>query len=235
MKILITGITGDIGNDLCSRLLKSRHTVIGVFNKNIEKARSIKNQSKELGNLTLYQGNLNDKEFIHYLFEQIGEIDVVINNAGINSDNLFTNMEYTEWNEVIETNLISNIRISNEILNMTEKKHNKCLIINIVSVSAVYGREGQTNYSFSKGGVIGLSKLLSTRENLRTINIAPGMMDSKMVDEVPQESLETFLKYTSLKKKGKVSDISDLIDKILLMESEYLTNTTLKLDGGFMR
>lgn len=56
-----------------------------------------------------------------------------------------------------------------------------------------------------------------------------------MVDEVPQESLETFLKYTSLKKKGKVSDISDLIDKILLMESEYLTNTTLKLDGGFMR
>lgn len=235
MKILITGITGDIGNNLCSRLLKSNHTVVGVFNKNIEKAEIIRNQSKALGNITLYQGNLNDKEFIHHLFEQIVEVDAVINNAGVNSDNFFTNMEYTEWNDVIETNLISNIRISNEILHMIEKVHKKCLIINIVSVSAVYGREGQTNYSFSKGGVIGLSKLLSTRKNLRTINIAPGMMESKMVNEVPKESLETFLKYTSLKKKGKVSDISDLVDKILLMESEYLTNTTLKLDGGFMR
>lgn len=240
MNVILTGVTGEFGNNICNELLEAGIDVFGFFHSRSKEASDLLKKSKhKQGKLILIKGDLTDPIFIKKSFSEIvkdNTIDVLINNAGVNSDHLYLNMSKKEWESVIRINLLSNILLSSLFMKQVAKNDKHALIINIASVSSAYGREGQTNYSFSKGGVIGLSKLISSNnKNISVINIAPGMIKSKMVEKVPESSLNTFLTFTSNKHLGNPNDVSELVKILILTRPQYLENLTLKLDGGFLR
>jgi 3-oxoacyl-(acyl-carrier protein) reductase len=238
MNIIISGITGDLGFSIFERFNNPENKIFGFYYSNDSQADIIKQLASDTKcNLTLFKGDIGDYNFLQqsvkYIFENNRKIDLLINNAGRNIDSLFINMKLADWTNVLKTNLFSNIYLTELLL---EKQEN-FKILNIVSVSAVYGREGQANYASSKGGVIGYSKLLSSRsdKNVQVLNVAPGMINSSMVNQVPKTSVDTFLNYTSVKKLGEAFDISEFAYYYGNSESDYLANTTIKIDGGFLR
>lgn len=240
MNILLTGITGVIGKSIFKSLITKEHNIFGFYKGNEAAALELKELSRYAkGNLFLFKGDSSDIYFLESSVKEIisinGDIDLVIHNAGKNKDNFFLNMTMKEWHSVINTNLIANILLTQTILNYQSKQNFR--ILNVISVSAIYGREAQTNYSASKGGVVGYSKLLSTRKgsDIQIVNIAPGMIASSMVDGVPKKSLENFLDYTSKRCLGSADDIAEFVDYFAHMTSRYMTNMTIKIDGGFMR
>lgn len=238
MNIIISGITGELGTSIFDQFNDENNKIFGFYHSNDKQANLLQELAKSTGcNLFLFKGDIADFEFlqlsIKQIFKNCERIDLLVNNAGKNIDSLFINMSLADWTEVLKTNLFSNIYLTELLL----EKHDDFKIVNIVSVSAVYGREGQVNYAASKGGVIGYSKLLSSRSDtsVQVINVAPGMINSSMVNEVPKKSVETFLNYTSKKKLGEPSDISEFVYYYANSKSDYLVNTTIKIDGGFLR
>ena len=234
----IIGITGEIGTSIFEQFNNEKNKIFGFYRSNDNQANSLQKLAKSTGcDLVLFKGDIADFEFlqlsIKQIFKDCEKIDLLVNNAGRNIDSLFINMSLTDWTEVLKTNLFSNIYLTELLL----ERQDDFKILNIVSVSAVYGREGQVNYAASKGGVIGYSKLLSSRSDrsVQVINVAPGMINSSMVNQVPKTSIDTFLNYTSKKKLGAASDISEFVYYYANSKSDYLANTTIKIDGGFLR
>lgn len=237
---LITGITGDIGSSIIPIMVKNNWIVCGLYKSNIEKARLLKDNIKNKnGESKFFKGDVTDRKFVDNCLEKIiedfGRIDLVINNAGIDRDNLFPNMSLDEWNTVVQVNFVGTVNCSLSAIRFM-KQQQSGLLINIASVTAVIGREGQSNYGMSKGAVIGFSRLLSRKyasNGIRINTIAPGMMSSKMVNQVNKIKTDNFLEYTVAKRLGKLSEISDGI--LAIIENRYLFDAVIKLDGGFMR
>ena len=111
-------------------------------------------------------------------------------------------------------------------------------IVNVASVTGVLGREAQSNYGASKGAMMGLTRLLSRQYSTKGIRlncVAPGMIDTEMIGVVPEEKLANFLRFTNMKRLGKVDEIANTVLFLASDLSSYFTDTVLKVDGGFMR
>ncbi len=235
--VLVTGGSRGIGAAISLELGKKEFNVIVNYNTKVDEANAIVNQiKKQGGNAIAIQANIALAEESERLFKEIesafGQVDILINNAGITRDKSFRKMQKTEWDEVINTNLSSAYNTSQlAIHKMIEQKYGR--IINISSVIGQSGGFGQTNYAAAKAGLIGFSKSLAleTAKYGITVNcICPGFIKTEMVAAMPTEVLASIVGKIPAATLGSPSDIAKGV--AFLIDAPYITGQCLNINGG---
>jgi acetoacetyl-CoA reductase len=165
---------------------------------------------------------------------ELGPIDILINNAGITRDGVFHRMNSEQWSEVIRVNMDSLFNMTRQVIEgMREREWGR--IVNISSINGQKGQVGQTNYSAAKAGMIGFTKALAL-ENAKkgvTVNcIAPGYIDTEMVQAVPEKVLEGIIGQIPVGRLGRGDEIADMVAFLAGERAGYVTGTTLSLNGG---
>ncbi|MDD6177369.1 MAG: 3-oxoacyl-ACP reductase FabG [Succinivibrionaceae bacterium] len=166
--------------------------------------------------------------------ESFGDIDVLVNNAGITRDNLLMRMKDEEWDDIITTNLSSVYRLSKAVLRPMMKKRNG-RIVSITSVVGLMGNAGQCNYSAAKAGILGFTKSLAKEVASRgiTVNaVAPGFIATDMTGALTDEQKEAIMKEVPCGKLGKPEDIANAVLFLASDESAYITGETISVNGG---
>jgi len=236
-KVFLTGATGSIGKSITQVFIKSGATLVCTSSSK-DKLANLKNEIGEQHHF--YELDLNnDDNFDHNIDNILSDhkdINIIINNAGFNSDNLSIRMKDDEWNKVININLNSNFKIIKKLIpSMIKNKYGR--IIGISSVVAFTGNKGQANYSASKSGMIGLYKSLALEYASRgiTVNIiAPGFIKSAMTDKLNSEQVETITEKIPLNRLGQVEDVAYGALFLASKESAFITGQTLHINGGML-
>ena len=238
--IVITGASRGIGEQLVYSFAECGANVT-LLSRNKDKMKKIilrmnkkfKNQSFKSYILDV-SDEINVKQIFKEIISNLESIDVLINNAGITSDNVIVRMSTKQWNDVINTNLNGCFYCSRSVSKqMIKQKKGK--IINICSIVGQIGNKGQSNYSASKAGVIGLTKSLAKELASRNINvnaINPGYINTDMTQSLSESAKESFLNRIPLNKFGEAKDVSSLACFLASDESNYITGQIINVDGG---
>lgn len=235
---LITGASRGIGNAILKKLAESNYTVVGTATteKGAESITSMIEENGFIGKGLVL--NVSDIDSITtcltYIQENIGDIAILVNNAGITRDNLLMRMKDKDWDDVLNTNLSSVYRLSKAVLRgMIKQKFGR--IINIASIVGLSGNPGQSNYSASKAGIIGFSKSLAREVASRgvTVNtIAPGFIATDMTEALSEEQQKALTKNIPANRLGSPSDIAAAVCFFASEDSGYITGETLNINGG---
>ncbi|MCC3372469.1 SDR family NAD(P)-dependent oxidoreductase [Cohnella sp. REN36] len=239
---IVTGATRGIGRAVGERFASAGATVVGVYARSGEIAARLQAEMAERSQPGgYYQGAVDDPLFVGDLMKRVmaayGRIDILVNNAGVTRDQLALRMSVEEWDDVLRTNLQGTLLCAAEAIPYM-KLQGGGSVINVVSVSGLYGREAQANYSAAKGAVVGLTKLLArlhAEEGIRVNAVAPGMIATEMTERIPAGKMDNFLHHTHLKRQGTAQEIAEGILGLASGASGYLSGQVLKLDGGFLR
>jgi 3-oxoacyl-[acyl-carrier protein] reductase len=170
------------------------------------------------------------------VIKEAGQIDLLINNAGITRDNLIMRMKQEAWDDVININLTSAF-ITSKVLSRTFLKQRSGSIINIASVVGVVGNAGQANYSASKAGLIGLTKTLAKEfasRGVRVNCVAPGFIETSMSDKLTQEQKNQIVESIPLSRMGDVNDIANIVSFLASSQASYITGQVICVDGGMV-
>jgi len=235
--VLLTGSTGSIGKEIAKKLSISG-AKIALSATNIDKLMSLQ---ADLGNDHLiYPCDLSDLNNINKLSEDVigdfGTIDILINNAGIKRDDLLIRMKDDDWFDVINMNLTSVYKLTKNITKQMFKQRNG-KIISISSVVGFSGNPGQTNYVSSKSGLVGFTKSLAMEVATRgiTVNcVAPGMIDSDMIDSLNEKQKEAIIGRIPMAKLGLPSDVAEACLFLSSHMSDYITGQTIHVNGGMV-
>jgi len=232
--ILITGASGGIGNALVKKFVALGGNVLGTGTKT-EKLDVIK---KQYPNIKVKKFDISEhsriEEFIDNVVLELGGLDILINNAGTNVDNLSLRMKDDEWKKVIDINLTSTFLLSKHaIKKMLKSKFGR--IVNITSIVGHTGNIGQSNYAASKAGIIAMSKSLAieyAKKNITINCVSPGFIESNMTMNIA-EKVKLYL--TSRIPMGKLGTGEDVSNSVAFLSSEqasYITGETLHVNGG---
>ena len=235
VNVILTGATGGIGSAILDKLYSVNAKILATGT----------NQSK-LDNIKKKYENVITKKFDvsnHTLIEKFidecnnqleNKIDVLINNAGITSDNLTIRMKDEEWNKVLDLNLTATFMITKfAIKKMLKNKNGK--IINITSIVGHTGNVGQANYSASKAGLIGMSKSLALeygKKNIKVNCVSPGFIKSEMTDKINEDYKKKMEDKISLGKFGVPDDVANVVSFLSSELSDYITGETIHVNGG---
>ena len=168
--------------------------------------------------------------------EEFGQIDVLVNNAGITKDNLLMRMSEEDWDAVIDTNLKSAFNLTKAVLRPMLKAR-KGSIINMSSVVGLKGNAGQANYAASKAGILGFSKSVALElgsRNIRSNVVAPGFIETEMTAKLDEKVVEGWRNEIPLKRGGTPEDIAHACVFLASDMSAYITGQTLSVDGGML-
>ena len=232
--ILITGASGGIGNALVKKFVSLGGNVLGAGTKT-EKLNLIKKQYPNIKVKKFDIGNHSGiEEFIDSVSLELGRLDVLINNAGINIDNLSIRMKDEEWKKVIDINLTSTFLLSKHaIKKMLKTKFGR--IVNITSVVGHTGNLGQSNYSASKAGVIGMSKSLANeyaKKNITVNCVSPGFIVSDMTMNIADKVKLYLTSRIPMGKLGTGEDVSNCVAFLSSDQASYITGETIHVNGG---
>jgi len=233
-KILITGATGGIGYELVKKFVSLNGNVLATGTKT-EKLETLK---KEFQNLHILKFDISDQpkieEFIENVSSQLDGLDILINNAGINIDNLSLRMKEDEWKRVIDINLGSTFLLCKYSLKkMLKNKYGR--IVNITSVVGHTGNLGQANYSASKAGIIGMSKSLAieyAKKNITINCVSPGFIKSKMTDNIVESVKAVLTSRIPMARLGTGEDVSNTVAFLSSESASYITGETIHVNGG---
>ena len=233
-KILITGATGGIGNALVKKFLSLGGNVLATGTKT-EKLNDLK---KEFPNINILKFDISDhskiEEFIENTSSQLAGLDVFVNNAGINMDNLSIRMKDEEWKKVIDVNLTSTFLLSkNSIKIMLKNKFGR--VVNIASIVGHTGNLGQSNYSAAKAGIIGMSKSLAieyAKKNITINCVSPGFIETAMTRNIPEKVKLHLISRIPMGKLGSGEDVSNCVAFLSSESSSYITGETIHVNGG---
>ena len=230
-KVLVTGATGSIGEEIVKEYAKNGFFVYIHYNSNQQKAQNLLEEIDNKGELISF--DIKDKESIKNSLENL-DVDVLINNAGIIKDNLFFFMSDDEWEDVINTNLNGNFYIT-KIISKNMMMNKRGSIVNIASISGVSGNAGQANYSASKGGIIALTKTLCLelgRYNIRVNALAPAIIESEMTKDIP--NLKEMKKAIPLGRFGTANEVAKCA-YFIGVDATYISGEVLNISGGMFR
>ncbi len=236
-RVLLTGSTGSIGQEIAKKLSISG-AKIALSGTNIDKLTSLQ---ADLGKEHLiYPCDLSDLNNINKLSDDVigdfGAIDILINNAGIKRDDLLIRMKDEDWFDVVNMNLTSVYKLTKNITKqMFKQRQGK--IISISSVVGFSGNPGQTNYVSSKSGLVGFTKSLAMEVATRgiTVNcVAPGMIDSDMIDSLNEKQKEAIIGRIPMAKLGSPSDVAEACLFLSSHMSDYITGQTIHVNGGMV-
>jgi 3-oxoacyl-[acyl-carrier protein] reductase len=229
--VLISGASRGIGAAIAMHLASLGYKVIGT-------ARSEFKFDKPSDNLIPLKLDITCRESIKICAAKLKEQnllpDILINNAGITSDQLFLRMKDDEWDNVLATNLTGTFNLTKAFIkNMIKNRYGR--IINISSISGLMGNPGQVNYSSAKAGLSGFTKSLAKEVGSRNItvnSVAPGFIETDMTSFLDEDSKNTIIKDIPLNRLGSPEDVSELVAFLAGDESQYITGQTISIDGG---
>ena len=233
-KILITGATGGIGGALVKKFVSLGGTVLATGTKS-DKLELIK---KNYPTAKVKKFNISEhlaiEEFINSVASELGGLDILINNAGVNMDNLSLRMKDEEWKKVIDINLTSTFLLSKyAIKNMLKNKFGR--VVNITSIVGHTGNLGQANYAASKAGIIGMSKSLAieyAKRNVTVNCISPGFIISDMTMNIAEKVKLFLTSRIPMGKLGTGEDVSNCVAFLSSTEASYITGETIHVNGG---
>tara|TARA_B110000444_G_C18770829_1_gene562423 strand:+ start:637 stop:1368 length:732 start_codon:yes stop_codon:yes gene_type:complete len=233
-KVLITGATGGIGHSLVKKFYDYGALVLAT-GTNDEKLKNIKDKfsNVEIEKFRLDE-HQNIEKFIEKTNEKLGGIDILINNAGITSDNLSIRLTEENWKKVLDINLTSTFLMCKyAIKKMLKNKSGK--IINITSIVGHTGNLGQANYSASKAGIVAFSKSLAIEYAKKNINIncvSPGFIKTEMTDKINEEFKKMLIAKIPSGDLGTGEDVSDCVAFLASDMANYINGETIHVNGG---
>lgn len=233
----VTGGSRGIGRACALELAKAGCDVVINYAGNEEAANKTVEELKALGsNAKAMKFDVANQELVEAAVKEIvdtyGKIDILVNNAGITRDGLFMRMNAQNWLDVINTNLNSAYYVTNPIAKIMIKQRSGA-IVNMASISGIYGNAGQANYSTAKAGLIGMTKALAKElasRNIRVNAVAPGFIQTDMTKDLPQEQIVDKI---PLKRLGEPEDIAKTV-KFLALDATYITGQVIGVDGGLV-
>jgi 3-oxoacyl-[acyl-carrier protein] reductase len=232
--VLITGATGGIGGELVKKFITLGANVLATGTK-AEKLDTIK---KQYPNIKVKRFDISEhsriEEFIDNVVLELGGLDILINNAGTNMDNLSIRMKDNEWKKVIDINLSSTFLLSKySIKKMLKSKFGR--IVNITSIVGHTGNLGQSNYAASKAGIIGMSKSLAieyAKKNITVNCVSPGFIVSDMTMNIADKVKLYLTSRIPMGKLGTGEDVSNCVAFLSSEQASYVTGETLHVNGG---
>jgi 3-oxoacyl-[acyl-carrier protein] reductase len=236
---IVTGGSRGIGRGIALELAKRGATVIVNYQRNAEAAEEVAALiASEGGKALAVQADVSVEEDVTRLIkaaiETYGKVDILVNNAGTTRDNLIMRMSADDFDTVLETNLRSTWLCSKAVVrDMMRKRYGR--IINITSVSGIMGNGGQTNYSASKAGIIGLTKALAREVASRgiTVNaVAPGFVATDLTSTLPEDIAKKINENIPLGRWATIEDVALATAFLASDEAAYITGHTLNVDGG---
>ena len=237
---LVTGAMGGLGTAICQQLAKAGHKVVAAYHPQFDnKEEWLKEQAAAgFNDFVCVAGDVSVLEDCQKMVAEAeaacGQVDILINNAGITRDRMFAKLEKDGWDAVIATNLTSLFNMTKQVsAKMAERGFGR--IVNISSVNGVKGQAGQTNYSAAKAGVIGFTKALAAELAAKgvTVNaIAPGYVATKMVMAIKPEILQTIVDSVPMKRLAKPEEIGFACAYLSDELSGFTTGATININGG---
>ena len=238
---LITGSSRGIGKQIAIRLAKEGYNIaINYVNKNEEVDKTIeeiKSQGVEVLEAAGDVSNFEEsKKIVELVIEKFGQIDVLVNNAGITKDTLIMRMQPEDFTKVINVNLIGTFNMTKNVVPYMMKKR-EGRIINISSVVGISGNAGQCNYAASKAGIIGFTKSLAKElasRNILVNAVAPGFIETNMTDVLKEDVKLNIKKQIPLNRIGTAEDVANVVYFLTSKESSYITGQIIQVDGGML-
>ena len=233
-KILITGATGGIGNEIVKKFDSLGSTIVAT-GTNEDKLNNLK---KRFPNIFVEKFKLDEhnkiEEFIDTINKKLDGIDVLVNNAGITLDNLSIRLTDENWKKVLDINLTSTfLMCKHSIKKMLKKKSGK--IINITSIVGHTGNIGQANYSASKAGIVAFSKSLAleyARKNININCISPGFIKTEMTDKIDENFKKNLIEKIPSGNLGSGEDVSNCVAFLASDMANYINGETIHVNGG---
>lgn len=237
----ITGGTRGIGRQIAITLANSGYDIAVNYRTENEDLAITKTEIEKCNVKCLpVQGDVSSFEdsenMTKQVIEQLGRIDVLVNNAGITKDTLLMRMKKEDFEDVLQVNLVGTFNVTKSVISyMMKQKEGR--IINLSSVVGISGNAGQANYSASKAGIIGFTKSLAKEVGSRNIlvnAVAPGFIETQMTDVLKDEIKEEIKKTIPLKRMGTVEDVANVVKFLASEESSYITGQVIQVDGGML-
>lgn len=234
-KALVTGASGGIGGAI-ARGLHAMGASVALSGTRVDPLNAL---AAELGERAFVTPcNLSDIDAVKALAgqasEAMGGLDILVNNAGITRDNLFMRMSDDEWQQVIDVNLSSTMRLMKSVMRpMMKQRYGR--IINITSIVGVTGNAGQVNYAASKAGIIGMTKSYAQEIATRGITancVAPGFIETAMTAELPDAVKQKMVGNIPAGRMGSPEEIASAVAYLASAEASYVTGQTLHVNGG---
>jgi len=239
--VLVTGASRGIGRAIALEFAKQGANVAVNYAGSEDKAQKVVEEILQLGvkgfKIQADVSNESDvKGMVKEVISQFGQLDILINNAGVNKDNLLMRMKESEFDQVINTNLKGAFLCTKAVTRqMMKQKAGR--IINVASIVGVSGNPGQANYVAAKAGVIGLTK--TTAKELASRNVlvnavAPGFISTDMTDALTEEQRKEMLSMIPLSKLGRPEDVAKVVRFLASEDANYITGQTIHIDGGMV-
>ncbi len=238
---LITGASKGIGRKIAEKFAEHGANVAFTYLSSVEKGEALQTELQSFG--TQVKGYRSDaskfdqsEALIKDIVADFGNLDIVVNNAGITKDGLLMRMSEENWDEVIDVNLKSVFNVT-KAASRIMMKNRKGVFINMSSVVGVQGNAGQANYAASKAGIIGFSKSVAKElgsRNIRTNVVAPGFIRTEMTDVLDPKVVEGWEQAIPLKRAGEPEDVANLCVFLASDMSSYISGQVIPVDGGML-
>lgn len=237
---LVTGGAKGIGSAICRALAKDGYKIAINYNSSQNEAEALKNELSAITEVEVFKADVSDSKQVKEMFSEIekvfGGVDVLVNNAGIAGQMLFTDITDEMWQKMINVNLSGAFYCCREALKfMINKKSGR--IINIASMWGETGASMEVHYSASKAGLIGLTKALAKEVGLSgvTVNaVSPGVIMTDMMKSFSEADLAVLKDETPLNSLGTAENIADAVSFLASEKADFITGQVISVNGGFV-
>lgn len=238
--VVVTGASGDIGLAVCRKYLDLSSRVFAIYNSSPGGLEKLASEHENGALLSMEQCDVSDQGDVERLAKKLeseaGKVDVLVNNAGICKDNLFSVMSYEDFDNVVKVNLYGTFNLCRSLLRLL-RSSGRASVVNVASVSGVTSSFGQSNYSAAKAGVIGFTRTIASEfasKGIRINAVAPGMIESRMVKKVPRQIVRTIVDAIPVKRMGRVDEVANIVAFLSSDSASYIVGQTLVADGGLV-
>jgi 3-oxoacyl-[acyl-carrier protein] reductase len=227
---LVTGGSRGIGAAVARELARAGATVVVGYRSGGDEAEAI---ASEIGGRAV-QADVSNVDDAKRLVEEAGELDVLVNNAGITRDGVLARMSDDDWRSVLETNL-SSVFYTCRAVSRGMMKRRGGSIVNLSSIVGLHGNWGQSNYAASKGGIIAFTKSLAQELGSRGVRanvVAPGYIKTQLTDAIPEEAQQQMLGLTPLGRFGEPEDVARAVRFLSSDDASFITGEVVVVGGG---